>query len=1170
MGTLGPFQLEDELGRGGMARVFRARLLSRDATVALKVLDTDKAGQPEFAALFEREVQAAASLDHPGIVQVLDSGVTEESEADPSRGIEAGAPWLAMEVASGGTLEDKAGGAHFEDIRRWLSEALAGLGHAHARGVLHRDVKPANLLLAAPGDPRPGLKLSDFGIARLLSDGGASSEGRGLVGTPIYMAPELFEGNSNDSGPWTDLYALGCVAHQLVTGSPPFSGSNVLALVQAHVMRAPPALPERADIPPGFQAWVSRLLAKRPEDRFQRAEDALLALQVPDGLDPVRSIPRAWTRPGRESARAQRLRLLGVGLGLVGVRPVPLVGRQAEQSALWTEFAEVAANASTRAAILRSAAGMGRTRLAHWLGEEAWSAGAEVLAVSFVGEESEEPLHRMMAKSLRVRRLSGSDLNETIRQRVAQLGGDDDWTVDSLTALMAGEGEPVDGGVVLGTRAERWRVLRGWIELLATRRPVVLILDDVDTSLEATLLLSWLLEEAVDSLPLLIVATISDARRAQATEAWEKLFLLAQHDRVSVVPLRPLKTAARRQLVEQMLGLEPALARQVEKRSGGSPFFAVQLVGDQVRRGVLVPGPRGFQLVDQSAFTVPENVHTLWRARVSHALRGLPPDCEVALEAISVLGAVVDHADWAAVCAGLGVEPRPELIRALLRHQLVRGRGQTWTLAHSLLGDSLQRSAEEAGRLRTLHAVAAEVLARRIPEGSPSRGARVGTHLLEAGRPAAAFPMLMRTLLRHATTDGSYVQLEALVDLAERALTQLEPLHDDSRWGELLLGRLKAAQGRDDREQVVRLAHSIADRAKRVIDGTHPPRAIVAVGIGEPQRWWALRAGALRNAATAAREDGHLDQAETLFREAEAAFDLLGDDSGLGWSTLGLAFLARYRGNVDEALGLLRQTLEFFQYAEEPVGSARALSALGDLLRRQGDPAQAMGAFRRALKIAESVRNPQSAATCMLNMAHLHLAAGQLDEAEALLLQTQTWYERAAAYSHLAQTLNTLGEIHRARGELDQAEEHYRSSLEMFGRSRSAWAFMPRANLALVQLARGNAEAALATVRTTRDEVAAQGRSTYVLAADVLALACLSELGRWEEMESALGSVEERLAGDKHFDRDVGDALASSARAADAAARPETATRLWSLAEVQFVGLNDVERAADARERASR
>jgi serine/threonine protein kinase/tetratricopeptide (TPR) repeat protein len=293
--TLGPFTLQDVVGSGGAGVVWRARHAERGLPVAIKVLP------PRADALalhvHKNEIQAVARLDHPHIVALLDTGVVDAAATRSSRApLVPGSPWHAIELASGGDLQGCTVPLPFRVVSDILRSLLSALAHAHARGVIHKDIKPSNVLLCTDDDLRPGLKLTDFGLAQgargaqLRATDDVEGES-GLVidgGTPVFMAPEQFAGAPEELGPWTDLYALACVARWLVVGVPPFASDDRDELEELHRHAALPRLPRYVDAPRGFQGWLQALLAKDPTLRPRCAADADAALAA---LDPHRPPP---------------------------------------------------------------------------------------------------------------------------------------------------------------------------------------------------------------------------------------------------------------------------------------------------------------------------------------------------------------------------------------------------------------------------------------------------------------------------------------------------------------------------------------------------------------------------------------------------------------------------------------------------------------------------------------------------------------------------------------------------------------------------------------------------------------------------------------------------------------------------------------------------------------
>ncbi|MFF0522154.1 serine/threonine-protein kinase [Actinomadura nitritigenes] len=252
----GRYRLESLIGRGGMGEVWRAVDTRLRRPVAVKALPAELADVPGAMERFEREAEAAAALQHPGITVVFDVGRTED-----------GLAYLVMELLEGEDLRTvmrrRPGGLPVGEAVGLAVQVADALAAAHSRGIVHRDIKPANLFLLADGR----LKLCDFGIAGLADAATRLTQDGGSVGTPLYMAPEQFRGEAADFR--SDLYAFGCVLHELLTGEPPFrSGSGLPGLLYAHLNEPPPRVGAlRPDVPPHLERLVLDLLAKEVELR---------------------------------------------------------------------------------------------------------------------------------------------------------------------------------------------------------------------------------------------------------------------------------------------------------------------------------------------------------------------------------------------------------------------------------------------------------------------------------------------------------------------------------------------------------------------------------------------------------------------------------------------------------------------------------------------------------------------------------------------------------------------------------------------------------------------------------------------------------------------------------------------------------------------------------------
>jgi len=1034
----GAFDLEQPIGEGGMGVVYRARHRRSGAPVAIKVLRA-QGGQDPVAAL-QHEVRAQAMLRHPSVLHVLDQGAT------PAGGpVEEGLPWFAAEFASGGGLSKRTVRS-WADVRAIALDVLDALAHAHARGVLHRDLKPANLLMCTDRDARPGLKVADWGLAWLVARTGAHGD---YGGTPGYMAPE--QKGAGPQGPWTDIYGVGCVVWSLLCGTTPPGGVS-RDLVAAFQPRVPipdaclrwirdcieidPALrwscaadatvglmelPERwsggsraatpvaatrhptaerglttgsrSDEPTVVQraaAPVSGATGSSRIDtlRFDKVEEARPAVGW-GGEGPVAriDIPEDWRRAEPQLPLA----LFDAGLGLAEVRRLPILGREAEQDALWRELRGTAQEERARSVFIRGATGLGKSHLARWLVERAEELGAAIAlhvrhsVVPGAGDGVRAALIELIEH-----RVTRSEVLERMLLRLLQRGALEEALRALAAALMPG------------------RVFLVWI-------------DDAQWGAESLELVLRLAD-----LPLLVVATVQQEALAASEQAAEV------EDRMmgtTCLDLAPLSRLTTEQLVGELVRVDRRLASEIAERASGNPLFAAQILFGLSRSGGLRPSPHGFRLRRQEV-ALPVSLGDVWQAQLDRLREASTADDLRALQLAATLGLHVRSAEWAAVLDRVGARRPAELVAALVDRGLARTTSASdWSFAHPML-----REAVLAGRPDPTsdESVCAAVLV----ASSPGDHERIGRHLLAAGAPAQAYGQLARAA-RSARGSFGHSKARALHQASRRALVASGAGRRDPRWMELALDTAETllSAGQPDAAQAVErfertLQHSATAEARAQLAYM---RGRLALRSSQPaeavshfeQAVDGFRRSGATNALCRASAvyGGLLSHSGQLERGREVLLQALQETPEAYERALVIRRLATHhlsRGNLDEAERYLREGLAIIEDGEQAVFIAMTHNLLGEVARMRGDRDCAREYYERSVRMFRNVGYSSWAAE--LNLATMELSEGNYPRARWMVRET---LKRHTDMDHLDMAVHTI-ELACAAGLGEQAtvKEH--------------------------------------------------------------------------------------------------------------------------------------------------
>ncbi len=1250
-----------------MAEVWSGVHTGQQIPVALKVITSKRAREERFRAAFRNEVQAVARLHHPGIVMVLEHGeVTEEAEAASKGQLAKGSPYLAMELASWGSLDKVKKPLRFDDLLRILLSLLDALAHAHARGVIHRDLKPGNVLLSAPTDVRPGLKLTDFGIAHALEEEAQEADSASS-GTPHFMAPEQFMGSWRDYGPWTDLYAVGCLAHVLTTGKLPFDGDGAVQLAWAHLNLPPPQLDGADSVPEDFGRWVHRLLQKKPQERFLRAADAGWALmriaekhqqtgpglllttqggegapldraaqslpisersldEIPlgevlnahdkpaptilrdlrlDALTRKRRPPNpvqggelptelafndrteaffeddqfstqakapkgekveAWgaewdqapdppprvgegdalatvvhhtragatlpwvkveqfqsSAPPREgSSKASDLyprqlpplpgtwrratppgtsmKLIGAGLGLYGLRAIPMVDRGVERDAIWQALLEVRRQHQPRVIVLRGAAGNGKSRVVEWMAERADEVGSAVVLKAGHGPipGPADGLERMVARHLRCVDMRREDALERIEARLKERGVTDPYEWQALTELVhpASLAEQTKGGQIVrfGSPTERHVLIKRLLERVQQERPVIVWLDDVQWGSDA-LAFSQHILDAQPRASLLLLLTVRDEALEERHLERQLLDRLLKHQATTELFVPPLSTEDQKQLVNELLVLEEGLSGEVAGRTGGNPLFAIQLVGDWVQRGVLEVGQQGFELQRGEAAELPDDIHQVWLRRINRVLVALPSSARAALELAAVLGSDVLHEEWHFSCQEAGIQIPSRLLEKLAESRLAQPNDSGFVFAHGMLRESLERGAKEADRYQQHQRACARMLHRIYSPKDRDIAERLGRHLAAAGDLEEALEPLRRGAEERFHT-SQYSEAMELLREREVLLDRLALVDSDPRWGED----------------------------------------------------WVLR-------AQVCLRQGLLDEGERAASQAEQRARRWGWHKVLPAALETLGCIAYERGDQKTAINALERSIELYRWNKNLLGLAGCLFWLGEAVYRLGDHFEAEAHYRRGLKLAEQQDDPRTIALHLQGLGFVALWRGDIAKAQSRFRRQLRLLEGLGDRFKTAQSFRALGEAARQAGHLEQAESHYRRALTIGETIGSGTAWIDRLNLALVLLARAEYGEARAAIDQVRRQLGDSAEPAQLCLVHIQLLPCLAESKDWMSWDNHFEDATQLLRETGMKDGDLAWLLTLAAERAHAARDPVRARHAYELAMSQWRGL---------------
>ena len=969
----GRYRVERFLGEGAKKRVYLARDTKLDREVALAVIKADGL-DPAGRVRVEREAQAMARLgDHPHIVTVHDIGE------------DAGELYIVSQYMAGGSLADQTGVARlpFVDALRIAAQIASALEHAHTRGVIHRDVKPGNIWLMADGTA----KLGDFGLALALDRSRMTAEGM-MVGTVAYMAPEQALGGEVTAR--ADLYALGAVLYELVTGRPVFVGDDAVAIVSQHLNTAPidPSWHEPS-VPRALEALILRLLEKDPAKRPQSAQEVSTTLASLDVSPAVAPAAPTATDP---------------------VYRRTFVGREAELRQLQAAF-DAALSGHGSLVTVVGEPGIGKTSVCEQLATYAAMRGGRALVGHCYEEGSLSLPYLPFVEAMRSY-VATRDA-DALRSELGSGASDVARIVSEVRERV--DAEPAMAGDPDEARYRLLQAVTTFLRNAAAVAPLVIVLEDLHDADRGTLDMLTHVARSLEGARLLIIGTYRDVevdRTHPLSAALAELRRLAGFARIALRGLsidevqRMLAAIARRDVPW-------SLAESVHRSTEGNPLFVQEVMRHLAEEGLLGRDGSGARALTDSqlAASIPEGLRDVIGRRLSR----LSAECNRVLAIAAVIGRefrLDTLCAIATVSEDAVISALEEAVRVAVLVEEARGSLVRYRFAHAFFRQTLYEESIAPRRIR-IHQQVARALESQYAARLDEHAAELADHFSYSSDPADLAKAVRYGELAASRASAVSAYTEAVHHL-ERALQVQEVLDPDDRAKRcdllLALGGALLPAGEPQRTvdtigpEAFALAEALADsgRAARSAHLVCTTLGAMSAGLqfGTAQAGvWLERAERYSAPRSVDRVwadlwsgvrlgyDGAVAEAQERIANALALARELDEPAAEGQAAYLYTSWCRSPGRLDEMLALARERLARLPTGMTAHWLAQILVAFMDCIRASGARREADASLHLLEELAARSRDPQAELMLERSRAQQAILAGDLERALEIATQ---------------------------------------------------------------------------------------------------------------------------------------------------------------------------------------